>query len=516
MKICICVSGQFRNSVEPLEQLKKLSKGMDVTFIFSIWDKPGRKAGGVQTFQNLSRCLPPHLVKSISIHWLFENFRKKIPHFEELENSIANDSTPKEFIKNLFPDAILDVQKSDLLDLEFDCLIRDNHSLRMLYLIWRANEIKKRIERKGNFTFDAVIRTRPDLVLEKLDLALFKQDPKTLLIGQLKLGNNYKHFLYDAFAMGSSSTMDIYANTFGRALTKRNNWSNIHPELYNFLVVDNNICTREYPLGCTLEPDKKIGYDALTKCIKLSTNKADYEIKQMLLVFDIANNIEKRKSFEDVSKIIEDRHGEIADYRTLDALFRVLYDFYQRQLCVSDAVACLIMSFCIHRCNKNFWDGDGDCVYLKEYTFFTTDNAVKSSSEFKAHVLDNAKDPLLAELLAAIFEAIPLKHFYDICKFQGKELQKSYLFNFYCGLDLFEKKKYSQAKNYFEKAIQIDGKFPKSRYYLGLCHLHQDNYNMAVTEVDKAIELNYNDEYVRTRRQINQKSKPREYAKSSP
>ena len=85
------------------------------------------------------------------------NFWTYFPNIEDFKFSNYN---VKNKILLFFPKSFIDVEKENL-DLEFEKSVPDKNSIKMLYKIWRCNEIKKKIERK-NGIFDCVVRNRCD------------------------------------------------------------------------------------------------------------------------------------------------------------------------------------------------------------------------------------------------------------------------------------------------------------------------------------------------------------------
>lgn len=228
-KLCICLSGQVRNDRYSLitlrESLNNL-KEIEVTTIFSVWETTGQKIDGSIHLDQVNRIFDPSFVDFIPLNWYGKNFWNYFPKtYQKLQEFVGADAL--EIISEIFPDAIIDIENNNLLDLEFEYSRIDKNSKKMLYKIWRCNEIKKGIESKKG-TFDYVIRMRPDFIIKQI-----KVPNNTNNIIQIPGVGNRENFLMDTFAFGSSKAIDYYASLFGESLG--NNFPFVHKALYNHL-----------------------------------------------------------------------------------------------------------------------------------------------------------------------------------------------------------------------------------------------------------------------------------------
>lgn len=87
------------------------------------------------------------------------------------------------------------------------------NTLSMFYGIWRANELKRSYEEANGFVYDCVIRCRSDLFFfDTVDpSALMAQHPGACILPSV---DQSRGGVNDQFAIGSSATMDLYANTY--------------------------------------------------------------------------------------------------------------------------------------------------------------------------------------------------------------------------------------------------------------------------------------------------------------
>jgi len=267
MNLCICVSGQIRDNTEEsfiaLRQLKEelIAQGHDITIIFSIWTEISRKLEGVINIKQLKKIFAADLVHLIPPGWCGRQLWKKLKN--TYHNITTNESkNATEWVQKYFPDAIIDSEDGNLMKLMFEQEVSDNNSIKMLYKIWRANEIKKNLEKQLDTKFDYVIRIRPDYSVKKINLSLEKN---SIYIPSAK----EKHsFLEDTFAMGSSKAIDYYCELFGKSLLSSIRWKGIHSMLSNHL-------NEASPIKYTVLPAQENGFEF--RHMAQNSNKIDID-----------------------------------------------------------------------------------------------------------------------------------------------------------------------------------------------------------------------------------------------
>jgi hypothetical protein len=240
MKICFCISGQLRGEMLALKKLSSEISTLydhEVTIIFSLWNKKGNKVDGALNFAQMGRLFPTDIAKIIPPSYYGDNFWEKFPNTFNKLSKQQNENLQND-IKNLFPDAIVDME-DEILDLEFSSLKKDKNSIKMLYKRWKCNEIKKKVERASGKLFDLVVVTRPDLNI-KINVKdnLEKELKKNVIFIP---NGNIKNFTNDILAYGNSNVMDKYNLLFSKSISG-DNWSYIHGELY-FHLKSHNIET---------------------------------------------------------------------------------------------------------------------------------------------------------------------------------------------------------------------------------------------------------------------------------
>lgn len=235
--IAVCVSGQLRQSDAGLESLAQAIRGLDATVVVSLWSRAGRKLDGAVNLPQISRILEEDAWVRLPWAWFdYREFWPMLPGLAETLSAGATDQAEavQARVRRWLPDAVIDLEAPDVLDLGFDTPREDANTLKMLYRIWRANEIKRRLERQAGRRFDHVVRTRPDLVLERLDMAVIAEGtgPGRILVDAYRPAG---HFVSDLFAVGGSAEMDRYATLFGRAIADPSAWRHIHVDMHAHL-----------------------------------------------------------------------------------------------------------------------------------------------------------------------------------------------------------------------------------------------------------------------------------------
>lgn len=231
MNICICISGQIRNNLSNLEQLsrqiKKLEEKANITVIISTWEQSGKKTDGALRYLQMNRIFDNLTSRIIPINFYGINFWKNLPKTHNLVSSQVNPVNEKS-ISKLFKNSIIDIEK-EILNLEFDFKTPDKNSIKMLYKIWRCNEIKRQIEQKEGKKFDFVLRMRPDVKFKIKDNFL-DFEKETIY---LPINPNTPEIYNDEVAYGDSQSIDIYSSLFKRTFCK--DWKRIHHELFEHL-----------------------------------------------------------------------------------------------------------------------------------------------------------------------------------------------------------------------------------------------------------------------------------------
>ena len=129
---------------------------------------------------------------------------------------------------------MVDIEGDDLC-LDFrDPAVTDTNSLRMLYKIWRCNELKRTAEKARGRRFDVVVRFRADVVptIDDLDRLVATMRDNEICIPGASPGH-----VNDTLAISSSAAADTLATLFGTAMqSPERPWEMIHFALANHIV----------------------------------------------------------------------------------------------------------------------------------------------------------------------------------------------------------------------------------------------------------------------------------------
>ena len=147
MRLAVCISGQVRNADATLPPLAKLVREIGAEVFISTWKQPGTKVSGFQGPWHVQRMFGPVFTRFLPQPILGSGgIPQAVPHFESLvAQEVARSSRPMtmEYLTEVFNGARVHVEDAELLDFGFATMSSDNNSLRMLYKIWRANEMKR-------------------------------------------------------------------------------------------------------------------------------------------------------------------------------------------------------------------------------------------------------------------------------------------------------------------------------------------------------------------------------------
>lgn len=186
MKIALCLSGHFRNFEATFPSLdRKLLSKYDIDIFISTWDKLGFSC----------------LYKT---------------------DAILNDTSGKiELIQNLFKPKKIIVEPSYFIEelkkqgdiyaphLKFEPK-HVGHMASMFYKIYAANELRNLFQRETGIKYDAVIRSRSDLMFN-IDINIPDLDEKSIY---LPGNSSHPGWYTDQLAIGLPEDMDIYSSFF--------------------------------------------------------------------------------------------------------------------------------------------------------------------------------------------------------------------------------------------------------------------------------------------------------------
>jgi hypothetical protein len=187
MKVAVLLSGQFRNSYEQCETIKKNLIDLYNADVFIYYTHNGELDIKEKDLINLYN----------PIHIEFEKYPNKI---NELIHSV------KEFPK---------ADESNTTSIFY-----------MWYGIMKANELKIKYENDNSFKYDLVVRCRFDTHI--LNPVKLKNINNSIFI---PIGSDHRGGCNDLFAYGKSDTMNYYTSLFNNLVDYIKDGELIHPEI---------------------------------------------------------------------------------------------------------------------------------------------------------------------------------------------------------------------------------------------------------------------------------------------
>ena len=235
LDIAFCIFGQLRDDHIHLPAIAKLAADVNASVFISTWRRRGTKTSGVINRDQIIRMFGYEFGSAIPAPLVGDSrFNDAIPDYEAtVQEAFAGNTVTQEYLLGQIPGAVVDIE-DETLNLDFPPPVpSDRNSLRMLYKVWRCNELKRAAEKQRGRAFDIVVRFRPD-VLPKLDIAQLTalrdaQDARTVLFHGGKPGATY---LGDVITVSNSALADQMAMLFGVAMRHPSRkWDNIHTEI---------------------------------------------------------------------------------------------------------------------------------------------------------------------------------------------------------------------------------------------------------------------------------------------
>lgn len=230
-RLAICLTGQIRGQAERMKEMSSVASTLGADVFVSTWSSWGRKTfTGATGVPQLKRILGLDIALSMPRCFL-QRMDNLFPETQKLLEATGKDVEIE--LSNIFPNAVLDVEQEGLLDLSICTQTADHNSLRMLYKIWRCNQMKRARERQNGERYDLVARFRPDMLPNLFHFLETRIVAPSLQIG---VSDAHKDFIDDKFWMGSSIQDDFVTSLYGKAVQSYEiPWSNIHTELSRHL-----------------------------------------------------------------------------------------------------------------------------------------------------------------------------------------------------------------------------------------------------------------------------------------
>jgi len=223
--IAICVSGQIRTPLDALIEIAKEAEAINADLFVSVWSQLGGKTfGGAVGPKNIQRIVGRDAALFLPDNWLGrmrEVFPKSDDYFPKRSAFTERD------ISSILPNAVIEVEDDSP---DYDLNTSDSNSLRMLYKIWRANQLKRESEILRKRRYEKVIRVRPDMlfngdVIQRLDVS------SNAFFVQNHVGHR-PNYINDTIWVASSVNDDVLSDLYLRCDRYKNSgWKGIHREL---------------------------------------------------------------------------------------------------------------------------------------------------------------------------------------------------------------------------------------------------------------------------------------------
>ncbi|QCO55511.1 tetratricopeptide repeat protein [Pseudorhodobacter turbinis] len=219
LRVALCIAGQMRGYEKAAPSvLKNLIEPLDADVFIHTWSDIGSSInehrrtlpvpfpeyipGKIQHKRPQFDAMFPAYSASIS-----ESGKVDCNRLETLYNPVAaviEDSPAPEDFDDFFGFSV----PEKLLNAE----IKSQWSRQLFYKIWKCNELKKAAELKGGFTYDLVIRLRPDLSIGNPIPESHLNDLEKIHFRIRNIDANFQ--MSDQYFYGGSPQMDIACDTF--------------------------------------------------------------------------------------------------------------------------------------------------------------------------------------------------------------------------------------------------------------------------------------------------------------
>lgn len=219
-------------------------------------------SGHLRTYRKTLLNLQRHLLNNREHQFdLFVHTWDRMGWYETNDADAVHDETASELpylMESLRPKAVVVEPKKEFLVPDFQLVSEHQikpgtngaHILSMYYKVQECDKLRRQAESKGGFIYDAVVRARPDLVLENnVPLSKFE-----LLDGVVYINDRgHSGGVNDQFAVANSATMSVYAACFENVTRYVDEGCEWRPEpILHYHLDRNNIQIKTYPFRIKL------------------------------------------------------------------------------------------------------------------------------------------------------------------------------------------------------------------------------------------------------------------------
>lgn len=202
MKVALCISGQMRSYRECYPLLKKyLLDPLEPDVFIHTWSNSGVSRNIHRSFQikDGQSFRYKHQEHAINRDELLDFYSASEVVVEDAPDNCTNSLNGV-----TVPDILKEAEPQNY-----------KGAIPMFYKIWKCNELKCDAEAKGGFTYDLVIKIRPDIEVKGyLPVSLFSKYPNAFFRPTAMHGKLPGCFVTDQFGLGSSEIMNYYCSLF--------------------------------------------------------------------------------------------------------------------------------------------------------------------------------------------------------------------------------------------------------------------------------------------------------------
>jgi hypothetical protein len=216
MRIAILIQGDPRFCEEFDHFLEKLAGYTQVDWFFYLWknNAPTNNVQGGAGHELISPCWqnPTH-------DWAIKKIKENLPEHHRVAGFCLADQNSLKITEITNNYAVETIQ---------------SNVWKMWYSQYRADQMRLEYEQGLEFTYDIVIRSRPDLMIcDLLNLHDIKNqidnDPDTIIMPRNR-HCGYGVGVCDLFGIGSSKSMTVYTDLYNQALDHHARGVKFHPE----------------------------------------------------------------------------------------------------------------------------------------------------------------------------------------------------------------------------------------------------------------------------------------------
>ena len=223
LKVALCLSGHFRTFAQTkISFLYNLVERYDPDIFIHTWDNLGYGLNGRPS--NKQTIIPDdetdlkikqnaHLGTSDNAEFIRSSPKLQSSLFEDVFKKIKKIEI--EDYDEIEPEILAIASRIDLSWSPYPDYTPTPVSLhRKVYL---CNELKKEYEKLNSVKYDVVIRTRPDLFIDNIDLSDYIKEGSGTTKNKVYLSSEGSyHAVSDVIAFGDSESMDKYSSLFSK------------------------------------------------------------------------------------------------------------------------------------------------------------------------------------------------------------------------------------------------------------------------------------------------------------